>query len=76
MKTELISILNELVENAKCNPEHEASYDLIGKVSQSEEVRAYVSELVDNGYIKNVRLYGHTRFSCIVTAKALEEGIR
>lgn len=42
MKQELKDILNKLVEIAKNNYDHHASYDLIGRVEQSDEVIDYI----------------------------------
>lgn len=72
MREELMLILDKLVEKAKCNSEHSASYDLIGKLNLSDDVRGYIGELIDNKYIENVTVSGHTHFSCIVTKKAFE----
>lgn len=73
MKPELFNILKELIQKAKNNSQHEASYDLIGKVKQSDEVKPYLNELIKQGYIKNVNVMGHTYFICKVTDKSFEE---
>lgn len=73
MTQELRCILNELVEKARNNLQHEALYDLVGKVNQSDEIKDYLKELVNDGYIKNINVMGHTIFSCIVTEKGFKE---
>ena len=72
MKQELKDILNKLVEIAKNNSDHHASYNLIGRVEQSDEVIDYIKELIDEGYISEVSVMGHTNFSCTVTEKEFE----
>ena len=72
MKQELKDILNKLVEIAKNNSNHNASYDLIGRVEQSDEVIDYIKELIDEGYISEVSVMGHTGFSCTITDKGFE----
>lgn len=72
MKQELKDILNKLVEIAKNNYDHHASYDLIRRVEQSDEVIDYIKELIDEGYISEVSVMGHTVFSCTVTEKGFE----
>lgn len=73
MNQELMFILNKLIEKAKNNSDHEASYDLIGKVNQSSDVIEYIKELIDYKYIENVVVFGHTNFSCTLTDKCFEE---
>ncbi len=72
MNDTIKNVLYELVERAKKNKEHEASFDLIGIVNNSDQVRSFTDQLKDEGFIMNINIYGKTHFSCNVTEKAFE----
>ncbi len=65
-------VLYELFKQANNNNEHEASFDLIGIVSNSDEVRSFTNQLKTKDFITNVDIYGKTYFSCKVTKKTFE----
>ncbi len=80
MNDTIKKVIYELIERAKKNKEHEASFDLIGNVNNSDQVRGFTDQLKDEGFITNIKIYGKTHFSCNVTEKAFEyfreEGIK
>lgn len=72
MENKLEDIMQNLINQAKKNKDYEASYDLIGFVSNNEQVRSITNELESKGLITNVSIYGKTSFSCKVTKKGFE----
>ena len=72
MSEQMKKLLEKLVVLAQNNKDHEAYYDLIGEVSESENVKPYIKELIEERLIENVVVYGHTQFSCTVTEKGMK----
>lgn len=72
MENKVVDIMQNLINQARKNKEHEASYDLIGFASNNEQVRSFTNRLESKGLITDVFIYGKTSFSCKVTKKGLE----
>lgn len=72
MNDNMNNILLNLINQANKNKNHEALYDLIGIVNNSDQVRDFTNELENQGLITDVSIYGKTHFSCKVTEKAFK----
>lgn len=72
MEDNINNILQSLIEQARKNKDNEATYDLIGIASNSEQVRSFTNQLENKGLITDVSIFGKTSFSCKVTEKGLE----